>query len=101
MLKEVFEPGDRTWRGIGNIPESGYHLREKYKRYDAEQLFDLKEISAKESEICIAGEILTGIKKPFECSAFGTGCNPETPLGAPMVSAEGACAAYYKYSKIA
>jgi len=98
LLNEIFESGNRTWRGIGNIPESGYHLRGKYKRYDAEQLFDLKEITAEEPDICIAGDILTGNKKPYECSAFGTNCNPEKPLGAPMVSAEGACAAYFKYT---
>lgn len=97
LLKEIFEVGDRTWRGIGPIPGSGYHLREKYKQFDAEQLFDLKENKADEPEICIAGEILMGNKKPVDCQAFGTLCKPEKPLGAPMVSSEGACAAYYKY----
>lgn len=98
LLKEIFEIGDRNWRGIGPIPGSGYHLREKYKRFDADLLFDLKGIEAEEPAICIAGEILTGNKKPYECSAFGTLCKPEKPLGAPMVSSEGACAAYFKYS---
>lgn len=98
LLSEIFEPGERTWRGIGTIPESGYRLRESYRMFDAEQLFDMKDISAEESPECIAGEILTGNKKPHECSAFGSLCKPEKPLGAPMVSSEGACAAYYKYS---
>ena len=98
LLKEIFEPGDRSWRGIGPIPGSGYHLRGNYERFDADRLFNLKGVKAEEPEICIAGEILTGNKKPYECIAFGTQCKPEKPLGAPMVSAEGACAAYYKYS---
>ena len=98
ILKEIFETGDRTWRGIGPISGSGYHLREKYKHFDAELLFDLKGIKAVEPAICISGEILTGNKKPYECDAFGTLCKPEKPLGAPMVSSEGACAAYYKYN---
>jgi hydrogenase expression/formation protein HypD len=98
LLNEIFDSGDRTWRGIGNIPESGYHLKGQYKKYDAEQRFDLKDIRAGESDVCIAGDILTGNKKPFQCKAFGTQCTPEKPLGAPMVSSEGACAAYYAYS---
>lgn len=97
LLEEVFEPGDRTWRGIGPIPESGYHLRESFKKFDADRIFDLKSIKAEEPAICIAGEVLTGNKKPHECEAFGTQCKPEKPLGAPMVSSEGACAAYYKF----
>lgn len=100
LLSQVFEPGDRTWRGIGTIPQSGYHLREGYKRFDAGSLPGMESITATESEHCIAGEILTGIKKPHECQAFGTLCTPEKPLGAPMVSSEGACAAYYKYSRV-
>lgn len=100
MLNQVFEPGDRTWRGIGNIPKSGLHLRERYKRFDAGTLPGIEDIHATESEHCIAGEILTGIKKPNDCSAFGSLCTPEKPLGAPMVSSEGACAAYYKYSRV-
>ena len=92
------EPGERIWRGIGSIPESGYHLREEYGRFDADRLFNLHDISADESPDCIAGEILTGNKKPYECGAFGTLCKPENPLGAPMVSSEGACAAYYRYN---
>jgi hydrogenase expression/formation protein HypD len=97
LLKEIFEPSDRQWRGIGVIPQSGFRLRAAYHEYDAELKFELKDIEAKESELCIAGEILTGQKKPGECRAFGTLCKPEKPLGAPMVSSEGACAAYYRY----
>lgn len=100
LLTQVFEPGDRSWRGIGIIPESGFHLRERYRRFDAGILPGMEAIQATESEHCIAGEILTGIRKPFECSAFGTLCTPEKPLGAPMVSSEGACAAYYKYNRV-
>lgn len=100
LLNQVFESGDRTWRGIGNIPRSGFHLREKYRRFDAGIIPGIEGIHASESEYCIAGEILTGIRKPHECSAFATLCTPEKPLGAPMVSSEGACAAYYRYSRI-
>jgi len=99
LLGEVFETCDRTWRGIGHIPGSGYRLRDKYRRFDAEHVFDLGGIKAEEPVQCISGEILTGIKKPTECPAYGKLCNPEKPLGAPMVSSEGACAAYYKYGK--
>jgi hydrogenase expression/formation protein HypD len=97
LLKEIFETGDRNWRGIGPISRSGYHLRGKYKRFDAEQLFNLTEIKSVEPVNCIAGQILLGNKKPHDCNVFGTLCTPEKPLGAPMVSGEGACAAYYKY----
>ena len=97
LLNQVFEPGDRNWRGIGNIPRSGYHLRQRYARFDAGTLPGIQGIHASESEHCIAGEILTGAKKPHECSAFARLCTPEKPLGAPMVSSEGACAAYFKY----
>ena len=98
LLKEIFEPQHRKWRGIGEIPSSGYRLKGDFKQFDADIRFDLKEVKAEESSICIAGEILTGHKKPDECSAFGTICKPEKPLGAPMVSSEGVCAAYYRYS---
>jgi hydrogenase expression/formation protein HypD len=97
ILAEVFEPVDRQWRGIGLIPQSGYRLRGPYGEYDAERRFGVGEILAPESSICIAGEILRGHKKPHQCPAFGTACAPEHPLGAPMVSSEGACAAYYAY----
>ena len=99
ILAEIFEVCDRKWRGIGAIPASGYRLREAYARFDAERRFDVGAVTAEESPLCIAGEILQGLKKPHECSAFGTKCTPEKPLGAPMVSAEGACAAYFKYAR--
>jgi hydrogenase expression/formation protein HypD len=100
LIEEVFERTDRKWRGIGEIPQSGLKLRDKYKEYDAEIIFDVESISAEESSLCIAGEVLQGIKKPIECSAFGKECTPEHPLGAPMVSTEGACAAYFHYGKV-
>jgi hydrogenase expression/formation protein HypD len=100
ILAEVFEPSDRQWRGIGLIPNSGYRLREAYAAFDAELRFGVSEIRAPESSVCIAGEILRGHKKPRECAAFGTACTPEHPLGAPMVSSEGACAAYYTYRAV-
>jgi hydrogenase expression/formation protein HypD len=90
---------DRQWRGIGLIPRSGYCLRPEFARFDAEQRFDVGSLAVQESSLCIAGEILQGLKKPHQCSAFGTHCTPEHPLGAPMVSAEGACAAYYQYGR--
>jgi len=100
LLLDVFEVTDRKWRGIGEIPKSGWKLRDKYSDYDAEKIFDVGSIEVSESPLCIAGEILQGIKKPTECSAFGNECTPEHPLGAPMVSTEGACAAYFHYRKI-
>lgn len=99
LLAEVFEVTDRKWRGIGNVPRSGYRLREEYSAYDAERIFDVSGIMAEESPLCIAGQVLQGLKKPYECPAFGTSCTPEYPLGAPMVSSEGACAAYYHYAR--
>ena len=99
LIGKVFEVGDRKWRGIGTIPNSGYRLRAEFAAYDAEKLFDVAEIATLEPEICISGEILRGIKKPHDCPAFGTLCNPQHPLGATMVSAEGACAAYYAYGR--
>lgn len=99
MIQKVFEPVDRNWRGIGMIPQSGYGLREAYKPFDASRRFDVGDIRTEESEICIAGQVLQGVKKPSECPAFGTLCTPQTPLGAPMVSSEGACAAYYRYGR--
>jgi hydrogenase expression/formation protein HypD len=99
-IREVFEISDRVWRGIGEIPSSGYRIRETYAAYDAEKVFDVETVKADESPLCIAGEILRGLKKPHQCPAFGTGCIPERPLGAPMVSSEGACAAYYHYGKL-
>ena len=99
LLREVFEICDRAWRGIGVIPESGFRLSPEYAGFDAEHRFDLSEVAAEESHLCIAGEILQGQKKPSECSQFGSGCTPDRPLGAPMVSAEGSCAAYYRYGR--
>ena len=99
LIGKVFEVSDRKWRGIGNIPMSGYRLRPEFAAHDAEKLFDVAEIATLEPEICISGEILRGIKKPHDCPAFGTLCNPQHPLGATMVSAEGACAAYYAYGR--
>jgi hydrogenase expression/formation protein HypD len=98
-IREVFEPCDRAWRGIGVIPGSGFRLRAPYAALDAETRFDVGDITAVESPLCIAGQIMKGLKKPHECSAFGTQCTPEHPLGAPMVSSEGACAAYYQYKR--
>jgi len=99
LIGKVFEVSDRKWRGIGTIPLSGYRLREEIAAHDAEKLFDVAEIVTLEPEICISGSILRGIKKPHDCPAFGTLCNPQHPLGATMVSAEGACAAYYAYGR--
>ena len=99
LLKKVFQVCDRKWRGIGEIPASGYRLRDELESFDAEKRFDVGELVAQESPDCIAGEILRGLKKPHECAAFGTRCTPEKPLGAPMVSAEGACSAYYQYGR--
>ena len=99
LLEEVFEVTDRSWRGIGMIPQSGYRLREEFAAHDAERVFDVGGIVAQESPLCIAGAILQGLKKPHACSVFGSRCTPEHPLGAPMVSSEGACAAYYHYGQ--
>jgi len=99
ILAEVFEPCDRQWRGIGMIPKSGFRLRDSYAAFDAERRFDVKTITAQEPSVCIAGEIMKGLRKPHHCAAFGTLCTPEKPLGAPMVSTEGACAAYYQYGR--
>lgn len=98
VINQVFEVGNREWRGIGEIPNSGYTVRKEFSEYDAELKFDIENIKVPESADCIAGEILRGIKKPKECPAFGKQCNPSNPLGAPMVSSEGACAAYYHFS---
>lgn len=99
LMRKIFEVTDRKWRGIGTIPLSGYKLREEYAKFDAENIFDLAAVDTQESPLCIAGLVLQGIKKPNECSAFGNECTPEHPLGAPMVSSEGACAAYYQYAR--
>jgi hydrogenase expression/formation protein HypD len=99
MIDKVFAPCDRKWRGIGMIPQSGWRLRPEFARFDAENRFDVQELQTEESPLCIAGQILQGMKKPHDCSAFVTLCTPERPLGATMVSAEGACAAYYRYGR--
>jgi hydrogenase expression/formation protein HypD len=99
LVAEVFEVCDRKWRGIGTIPRSGLRLRDKFLAHDAERRFDVSGIVAEESPLCMAGEVLQGIRKPSECPAFGKQCNPERPLGAPMVSSEGACSAYYRYKR--
>jgi hydrogenase expression/formation protein HypD len=99
LIQEVFEPCDRLWRGIGLIPMSGWKLRDQYAGFNAEMRFNTGTIQTKESPLCIAGQILQGLKKPHECSAFGTICTPQTPLGATMVSSEGVCSAYYRYGK--
>lgn len=99
MIYNVFEICDRKWRGIGTIPKSGYRLRHDYRGHDAERLFEVENIDTKEPSICISGQILKGVKKPHDCAAFGLACTPQQPLGATMVSAEGACAAYYLYGR--
>lgn len=99
VIKKVFEVGDREWRGIGKIPNSGYVVTPAYKKYDASCKFDIQHLQAPENRLCIAGEILKGIKKPHQCNQFGNICKPANPLGAPMVSSEGACAAYYHFAQ--
>jgi hydrogenase expression/formation protein HypD len=99
LIGRVFERCDRRWRGIGTIAASGYRLAPEFAKFDAETRFEPTELPAQESLRCIAGEILTGLKKPSQCSEFGDRCTPEQPLGAPMVSSEGACAAYYRYGR--
>jgi hydrogenase expression/formation protein HypD len=97
VIHKVFEGCDRKWRGIGLIPGSGWRLRPEYSNYDAEKRFQVETIQAEESPLCISGLVLQGLKKPDQCEAFGRLCTPENPLGATMVSDEGACAAYYRY----
>ncbi len=99
LVHEVFEPCDRQWRGIGPIPSSGLRFRQAYSSLDAEQRFQVASILASEPEECLAGEVLQGLRKPHQCPAFRTLCTPDHPLGAPMVSSEGACAAYHRYHR--
>jgi hydrogenase expression/formation protein HypD len=99
MITEIFEVSPRQWRGLGEIPASGFQLRGQFQKYDANRRFPFSGEAAHESPECISGFILQGIKKPHECSAFAVKCTPENPLGAPMVSSEGACAAYYHYGR--
>ncbi|MGB8214294.1 MAG: hydrogenase formation protein HypD [Anaerolineales bacterium] len=101
VIRKVFELTDRAWRGIGVIPMSGYRLREEFARFDAEKRFpEVQSIETHESPLCISGLVLQGRKKPSQCQAFGKECTPQTPLGATMVSSEGACAAYYRYGRL-
>lgn len=100
IIDTVFEITDRKWRGIGNIPNSGYKLCNAYQAFDAELKFRLGHLTTEESAECISGLVLQGLKKPNECAAFGTTCTEQHPLGATMVSSEGACAAYYKYQRL-
>jgi len=100
MITQVFEECDRKWRGIGTIPLSGWRLKPEFDGFNAEVRFQVQDIEAHESPICIAGQVLQGLKKPHDCPAFGRECVPENPLGATMVSSEGACAAYYRYARV-
>lgn len=100
VLEDVFEVTDRSWRGIGTIPRSGWRLAERWRAYDAEARFDVAAVTAPESSLCRSGEVLQGLIKPSQCEAFGRECTPRRPLGATMVSNEGACAAYYQYRRL-
>jgi hydrogenase expression/formation protein HypD len=100
IVSEVFRSGDRPWRGLGMIPESGLHFREEYANFDAVKRFGVGHITAEESPDCLSGKVLQGVLKPDQCPAFGKKCTPEMPLGATMVSNEGACAAYYRYRRL-
>ena len=97
IIARVYEEGDQMWRGIGTIPSSGWHLKKEFEMYDADKKFQINIEKVKENAECIAGEIMKGIKKPYQCPHFGKKCTPQNPLGAPMVSSEGACAAYYNF----
>lgn len=99
VVAEVFEVADQKWRGIGMIPMSGLRLCEEYATFDANRVFDLQLITRDEPAECISAQVLQGLRKPTECPAFGFRCTPDNPLGAPMVSSEGACAAYYRYRR--
>jgi hydrogenase expression/formation protein HypD len=99
LIQRVFEACDRAWRGVGVIPDSGWRLRPEFADFDAERRFDIGDIHPQESPVCISGLILQGLRKPHDCPAFSGACTPERPLGATMVSSEGACAAYYRYGR--
>jgi hydrogenase expression/formation protein HypD len=99
LIHKVFDVCDRKWRGVGAIPKSGYKLRWDFRDHDAERIFEVEEIDTQESPLCISGLVLKGVRKPHECPAFSAECTPEHPLGATMVSSEGACAAYYAYRR--
>ncbi|MEI7826060.1 MAG: hydrogenase formation protein HypD, partial [Chlorobiaceae bacterium] len=98
IIRQIFEVSDRQWRGIGLIPASGLALREEFACFDAEKRFNVAHIYAEESPLCMSGSVLQGSMKPDGCPAFARECTPEHPLGATMVSSEGACAAYFKYA---
>jgi hydrogenase expression/formation protein HypD len=100
VLSDVFEVTDRQWRGIGMIPQSGWRLSQRYRDYDAERRFAVGDVRVAESKDCHSGEVLQGLIKPNACPAFGTICTPRAPLGATMVSSEGACAAYYQFRRL-
>jgi hydrogenase expression/formation protein HypD len=97
IIDKIYEEGDQMWRGIGTIPNSGWHIKKEYEEFDANKKFKIQIEEAPENDVCIAGDVMKGIKKPFECAAFSKECTPQNPLGAPMVSSEGACAAYYNF----
>jgi hydrogenase expression/formation protein HypD len=99
MLADVFTVTDRSWRGIGVVPQSGWRLSDRYREFDAEVRFAVQNIQTQESPLCHSGQVLQGLLKPPQCPAFGRECTPRTPLGATMVSNEGACAAYYQYGR--
>ncbi|MDD3582371.1 MAG: hydrogenase formation protein HypD [Desulfobacca sp.] len=101
LIWQVFELEARQWRGLGEIPASGLRLKDQYRRFEAQQRFGPVQTSPEPPTVCISGQILQGLKKPWQCPAFGGGCTPSHPLGAPMVSSEGACAAYYHYRRLA
>jgi hydrogenase expression/formation protein HypD len=101
ILGDVFRVVPRAWRGIGGIPRSGLGLSEAYSAVDAARRFPVDHIRTEENKACLSGEILLGVRKPTQCPAFGAACTPEHPLGATMVSSEGACAAYYRYRSTA
>jgi hydrogenase expression/formation protein HypD len=100
LIEEVFEVCDRKWRGVGAIPKSGLRLRFEFRQHDAERLFEVEDLETEEPRVCISGQVLRGLRRPTACPAFGTLCTPATPLGATMVSSEGACAAYYAYRRL-
>ncbi len=100
MIETVFAATDRAWRGVGTIPDSGWRLAPEFGAFDAELLFEVADVVAEEDPVCRAGEVLLGVLRPSDCEAFGTSCTPRTPLGAPMVSTEGACAAYHRYGRL-
>jgi len=99
IIQQIYTPCDQNWRGIGSIPQSGWKLKKEFAIYDAEIKYQIQDIQTHESDICISGLILQGLKKPTDCPAFGNKCNPQNPLGATMVSSEGTCSAYYQYTR--